>query len=72
MWTFDCSNPQYRGEMVYQTMHCSNFFSKVLRQKLVEWIIENSNVRESPITRDTLIITDAESRVKRRVPKLLP
>ena len=22
--TFDCSSPQYRGEMVYQTMHCLN------------------------------------------------
>ena len=22
MWTFDCSSPQYKGEMVYQTMHC--------------------------------------------------
>ena len=28
-------------------------------------------MRESPIARDTLLITDAESRVKRRVPKLL-
>ena len=30
-----------------------------------------SNVRESPIASDTLIITDEESIVKRRVPKLL-
>ena len=28
-------------------------------------------MRESPIARDTLLITDTESRVKRRVPKLL-
>ena len=28
-------------------------------------------MRESPIARDTLLITDAESRVKRRVPKIL-
>ena len=28
-------------------------------------------MRESPITRDTLLINDAESGVKRRVPKLL-
>ena len=28
-------------------------------------------MRESPIARDTLLITDAESRVKRRVTKLL-
>ena len=45
--------------------------SKALRQKLVEWIMKNSNVREDPIARDTLLITDAESGVKRRVPKLL-
>ena len=58
--------------MVYQTMHCSNKkISKALRQKLVEWIMKNSNVRESTISRDTLLITDAESGVKRRVPKLL-
>ena len=29
------------------------------------------NVRESPIARDTSLITNSESRVKRRVPKLL-
>ena len=33
--------------------------------------MKNSNVRESPIAHDTLPITDAESGVKRRVPKLL-
>ena len=33
--------------------------SKALRKKLVEWIMKNSNVRESPIYRDTLLITDA-------------
>ena len=42
-----------------------------MRQKLFEWIIKNSNVRESPIAPDTLLITDAESRVKQRVPKIL-
>ena len=46
-------------------------FSKALRQKLVEWITKNSNVRESPIVRDTLLITDAESGVKWRFPKLI-
>ena len=45
--------------------------SKVLRQKLVECIMKRKNVREYPIAHDTLIITDAESRVKRRVTKLL-
>ena len=34
-------------------------FSKALRHKLVEWIMKNSNVRELPIARDTLLITDA-------------
>ena len=34
--------------------------------------MKNSNVRESPIACDILLITDAESEVKRRVPKLLP
>ena len=42
-----------------------------LRQKLVQWIIKNSNVHESPIARDTLLITDAEYGVRRRFPKLL-
>ena len=45
--------------------------SKALRQKLVEWIKKNSHVSESPISRDDLLITDAASRVKRRVPKIL-
>ena len=33
--------------------------------------MKNPNVCESPIARDTLLITDAESRVKQRVPKFL-
>ena len=33
--------------------------------------MKNSNVRESPITRDTLLIVDAYTKEKRRVPKLL-
>ena len=49
----------------------TNVFSKALRQELVDWIMKNSNVRESPIARDTLLISDAESAVKMRVPKLL-
>ena len=36
---------------------------KALRQKLVGWIMKNSNVHESPTARDTLFITDAESGV---------
>ena len=45
--------------------------SKALRQEIADWIMKNSNLRQSPITRDTLLITDADSEVKRRVPKLL-
>ena len=44
---------------------------KAMIQKLVEWIIKNSNVRESPIARDNLLITVAEFKVKRRVLKIL-
>ena len=33
--------------------------------------MKNSNVRQSPITRDTLLIADADTKVKRRVPKFL-
>ena len=33
--------------------------------------MKNSNVRQSPITRDTLLIVKADTKVKRRVPKLL-
>ena len=33
--------------------------------------MKNSNVRQSPITRDTLSIADSDTKVKRRVPKLL-
>ena len=47
------------------------YFSKALKQKLVEWILKNSNVHESPIACDTLLINDAEYGVKWRVPKLL-
>ena len=40
-------------------------------QEIVDWIMKNSNVRQSPITSDTLITADADTKVKRRVPKLL-
>ena len=33
--------------------------------------MKNSNVRQSPITRDTLLIANADTKVKRRVPKIL-
>ena len=56
--------------MVYQTMHFLNKkVSKALRQKLVQYKMKNSNVREYPIACDTLLITDAEYGVTRRVPK---
>ena len=45
--------------------------SKSLRKETDDWITKNSNVRQSPITCDTLLITDADTKVKRRVTKLL-
>ena len=33
--------------------------------------MKNSNVSQSPIIRDTLLIADADTKIKRRVPKLL-
>ena len=45
--------------------------SKALRQEIDDWMMKNPNVCQSPITRDTLLIADAYSKVKRRVPKLL-
>ena len=45
--------------------------SKALRQEIVDWITKNSNVCQSPITRDTLLIADADTKEKRRVPKPL-
>ena len=45
--------------------------SKALRYELVHSIMKYSNVFQSPITRDTSLIADADSKVKCRVPKLL-
>ena len=45
--------------------------SKALRKETVDWINKNSKKCESPITSDTLLIADADTRVKRRVPKVL-
>ena len=45
--------------------------SKALRKETVDGIIKNSNVRQSLITRDTLLIADADTKVKRGVPTLL-
>ena len=45
--------------------------SKALRQEIVDWIMKTSNVRQSPITCDTLLIADVDSNVKHRLPKLL-
>ena len=45
--------------------------SKALRKETVDWIMKNSNVRHSTITRDTLLIAGIDTKVKRRVPKLL-
>ena len=45
--------------------------SKALRPEIVDWIMKNSNVRQSTIACDTLLIVDADTKVKRRVQKLL-
>ena len=45
--------------------------SKALIKETVDWIMKNSNVRQSPITRDKLLIADADTKVKHRVPKFL-
>ena len=42
-----------------------------MRQEIVDWTMKNSNVRQSPITRDTLLIADEDTKVKCRVQKLL-
>ena len=58
--------------MVYQNMHSSKKqVSEAFRQILVKWIMKNPNVCESSIERDTLLIIEAEYRVKQIVPKLL-
>ena len=43
-WTFDCSNPQYRGEMFCQTIHCSN---KKIQQEIETEIsgVDNKNFK---------------------------
>ena len=45
--------------------------SKELIKETIDWIMKNSTVRKSPLTRDNLLIADADTKVKRRVPKLL-
>ena len=58
--------------MVCQTMHCPNKkVSEALGEKLVEWIMKNPNVCESPISSDTILITDAEYGVKMKNTKNL-
>ena len=45
--------------------------SKALRKETVDLMMKDSNVHQSPITRDILLIAGADIKVKRRVPKLL-
>ena len=45
--------------------------SKALRKETVDWIMKKYNVRQYPITSDNLLLADADTKVKRRVPKLL-
>ena len=42
-----------------------------MRNETVYWTMKNSNVCQSPINRDTLLIADADTKEKRRVPKIL-
>ena len=42
-----------------------------MRQEIVDWIMKNSNVLQSPINRDTLLIVYEDTKVKHRVLKLL-
>ena len=51
--------------------HNHTSFCDYLSLEIVDWIMKNSNVRQSPITRDNLLISDADYKVKHRVPKLL-
>ena len=44
---------------------------EALIQKVVDWVLRNSNVRESPIARDSLLIDEDGEGIKTRVPKLL-
>ena len=58
--------------MVYKTMYSSNRKSQEGIETGISSVDdENPNVRESPIARDTILITDTESTVKRSVPKFL-
>ena len=45
--------------------------STALRKSTVYSMMKDSNVHQSPITRDTLLIADADTKEKRRVPKIL-
>jgi hypothetical protein len=45
--------------------------SNDLRARLLQWILKNQNVHQSPIKCDTLLIKDTETGVLRRVLKLL-
>eukprot|EP00978_Attheya_sp_CCMP212_P034636 scaffold146167_cov65-Attheya_sp.AAC.1 len=50
---------------------CTKKVDDALIQKVVAWVLRNSNIRESPIVRDTLLIAEDSDGVKTRVPKLL-
>ena len=72
MWTFDSSSQKKLVKWsIKPRIVRTKKISKALRKETVDWIMKNSNMRQSPITRDTLPITDADTKVKRRVPKLL-
>ena len=71
-WTFDCSS--HNIDVKWSMKPCivqTETVRKTLRHKLVMWILKHSNMRESPIARDTFLITSTEYGVKLIVPKIL-
>ena len=51
---------------------CKKKLDDALIQKFVYWVLRNSNVSETTIVRDTLIIDKHGNGVRTRVPKVVP
>jgi hypothetical protein len=63
-------NPKVKWSILPRTLRPKKV-SDTLRALVVEWILKNSNVRQSPIVNDSLLIKNNETGQKERVPKLL-
>jgi hypothetical protein len=63
-------NPKVKWSILPRTLRPKKV-SDELRAQVVEWILKNSNVCQSPIVNDTLLIRNTETGDKQRVPKLL-